>query len=63
MQHSTRDKDPLISPLSGAESLFLGAALEATDISATTMLEQLEQNMIVGLVLGRLAMLKKNWGR
>lgn len=44
MQHSTRDKDPLISPLSGAESLFLGAALEATDISAATMLEQLEQN-------------------
>jgi len=52
MEHSTDDKyllkeendDVSISPLSGAEALFLGAALETSDISPTKLLEQLKQN-------------------
>jgi hypothetical protein len=36
--------DVSISPLSGAEALFLGAALETSDISPSKLLEQLQQN-------------------
>lgn len=36
--------DVLISPPSGAESLFLGSALETSDITMRTMLDQLQQN-------------------
>lgn len=52
MEHTTKEEDllrkekqdALISPLSGAEALFLGASLETSDITAETLLEKLDQN-------------------
>jgi len=50
MEHTTnkevlsRGNDVLISPLSGAETLFLGAALGASEITARSLLEKLQQN-------------------
>jgi hypothetical protein len=50
MQHTTNKEvlssgnDVLISPLNGAETLFLGAALGASEITARSLLEKLQQN-------------------
>jgi len=62
MQKSTADakKDVLISPLSGAESLFLGSSLGTKDITASTMVEQLEENKKAQFIRNNSGRIKKS---
>lgn len=62
MQNFTTEakKDVLISPLSGAESLFLGSALGKKGITALTMVEQLEETKKAQFIRNNSGRIKKS---